>query len=114
TGGGLGINNTTDEISATNGGGLTCGGGLAVAKTAYVGTGVITPSSYKSNIIFNLSSGTASATYKIANMSAGGSPYAIKFYINFSGGKHSMTEIDVVGTYQENVCPPAIDIKKSS
>jgi hypothetical protein len=36
--GGLGISNTTDAISATNGGTITTAGGLSVAKKAFVGT----------------------------------------------------------------------------
>jgi hypothetical protein len=36
--GGLGIANTTDATSATNGGGLTCAGGGAFAKSLWVGT----------------------------------------------------------------------------
>jgi hypothetical protein len=36
--GGLGISNTTDAISSTNGGTITTAGGLSVAKKAFVGT----------------------------------------------------------------------------
>ena len=114
TPGGIASSNTTDATSTTNGGSGTFGGGLAVAKTAYIGTSVITPLSYNSHTSFSLLSGTTSATYKIANMPSGGGQYSVKFYVVFTGGKHSMTEIEVTGTYQEEISPPTVNIKKSS
>lgn len=57
--GGVGINNTTDAASSTNGGTFTSAGGGAFAKSVYVGGTFTVTGAFQSNAAFALNNATA-------------------------------------------------------
>jgi hypothetical protein len=61
--GGVGIITTTDAVSATNGGGLTCAGGASFNKTVYVGGTTQSTSSTTGSLIVSGGMGIAKSVF---------------------------------------------------